>query len=98
MGRITTPRYVLKIVRHTCFGHSFTPMTWAVKDMGQPTVANIDKYVSEFEQSLVNGPNKHLGIFSLAECMIWDQKFKREVCRWVRREFRPNESPFQVVA
>lgn len=98
MGRSFTPRYVLRIDRHTLFGSRLTPMTWDVKQLGKPTIENVDKHVTAFENSLVHGPNKHLGIFSIAECHVWDQKNKKEVCRWVRRIVRPNEALFQVIA
>lgn len=64
MGRTTTPTYRVEIF---VFGYHYSPMAWSVRargkipGFGQPTDANLAKYVSDFEEDCETGANKHLG-------------------------------------
>lgn len=75
-----------------------TPMEWKTKEYGRPTPENIDKWVTSFEQSCVDGPNKHLGLDPVVSARIYDQINGRDLAEWTRKAYRPNEPKFQVVS
>lgn len=102
MGRSTTPRYVLSVVT-TRFGSSHSRMEWrigsrnGIRGYGNPTMKNIDRWVTEFERSMVAGPNKHLGVYSVISAKIVNQFTGETVADWERTRDRPDEPKFQVV-
>lgn len=58
MGRSFTPKYKLEIKTPGIF---VSPMGWTVKENGQPTPENLDKYMEKYLASLQpGGTNAHL--------------------------------------
>lgn len=104
MGRITTPPYRIEI-KCSDSRYSFTPMAWRVRSNnagiradGKPTVANLDKWVTAYEDSLrPGGCNAHLGIHSVVSAKIIRQSDNEVVAEWIRSQQRPNEPRFQVI-
>ena len=102
MGRSTTPKYVLEIC---CSDYCrYTPMAWHVGSHyglpgdGKPTVANINKWVTRFEESRISGANKHLGIaLVIRATIILNDGSRTVVTAWTRHEQRKNEPMFQVI-
>ena len=104
MGRVTKPRYALHFRCTDSSERHYTGQAWQVRAKygrpgdGQPTPANIDRWVTAFEQSRIDGANKHLGIASVVEAWIVDQENGNEVvARWVRSEMRKDEPKFQII-
>lgn len=102
MGRSYTPKYRLEFT--TTRPGYFTPGAWEVRGRygrhsdGKPTTANLDKWVTAFEDSLRPGkPNAHLGIFSVVTAKIINQFTGEVVATWTRKTARPNEPLFQVI-
>ena len=98
MGRSVTPTYAFSMetylsrigrVRHT-------PMAWS-KEYGRPTLKNIDKWVSQYEESCINGVNRHLGIDPVLKVEI-KRNFQggEIVATWIRNVNR-NEPLFQII-
>lgn len=101
MGRSYTPAYRLEF--ETTRPGYFSSIAWEVgtrygiPGLGKPTPKNIDKWVTGFEQSCIDGPNKHLGIFSVTSAKIIRQKTGEVVATWERKSFRPDEPKFRIV-
>lgn len=100
MGRSVTPKYVFEIetflsragkVRHTS-------MIWR-KEYGRPTVANLDKWVTSYEESCKpGGCNAHLGVDPVVSAKIrLNYAGSPAMVEWERKTARPNEPKFQVV-
>lgn len=74
MGRIISYPYRLEITAVS--GRYYTPMVWRVsKDVqspgyGKPTLKNLEKWIKGFEQSTIDGPNKHLGPEKIVSAQI----------------------------
>jgi len=84
MGRSRMMTFVLH-TRATMPDTRTTPCEWKVKQSGKPTQDNITKWVKDFEDSLrPNGINDHLGIFSITQAWVVDQRNNEIVCRWKR--------------
>lgn len=99
MGRSITPRYSMSMetVLSRAGKARYTDMIWRCKEYGSPTLANLDKWVTTFEQSCINGPNKHVGYDPIVSATIYDQyDGRRIVVQWVRSKDR-NEPLFQVI-
>lgn len=100
MGRSTTPKYSFKIStvlsRAGKVGH--TAMIWK-SEYGRPTTANIDKWVTKYEESLSpGGANAHLGYDPVVSVEIKRNVVDGDVvATWERKNVRPNEPKFQVV-
>lgn len=102
MGRSRTWTYSLKF--RCVSGVMYTPNEWRVKSgrltgpgFGKPTTENIDKWVVAFEQSMIDGPNKHLGIDQVIHAEIVDQRTGEIVAKWNRSQARHNQPKFQVI-
>jgi len=100
MGRSSTPAYSFSIqtflsragkVRHTS-------MIWR-KEYGRPTTANLDKWVTSYEESLKpGGCNAHLGYDPVVSVEIKRNVVGGDVvASWERKTARPDEPKFQVV-
>ncbi len=93
MGRSYTPTFKLSIAttEHYC-----TPSAWDVRARhgcrgnGQPTDANLEKWVKEFEQSCIDGANKHLGPMTIVLARITRQSTGKIMASYVRED---NELP-----
>lgn len=97
MGRSRKLHYVIHVITSNSSGW-VTPSEWKCRQSGRPTTANIDKYVTVFEDSLKpGGCNAHLGFFTLVKCWIVDQFKGETVAVWERKVARPNEPKFQVI-
>jgi hypothetical protein len=65
---------------------------------GKPTTANIDRWVTSYEESLKpGGPNAHLGLHQVSYARIIRQSDNQIVAEWNRSKQRPNEPLFKVV-
>ncbi len=101
MGKSRTYTYSIHI--KVVSGRRYTAGEWRTKTRlgwtgyGSPTTANIDKYVAAFEQSMIDGPNKHLGIDQVTEAYIIDQRTGDVAAEWKRSEMRKNQPLFQVI-
>ena len=97
MGKSRTFKYVLTIETVTSRnGQSFsTPMEWK-REYGKPTTQNLDKWVTDFEQSCLTGANKHLGLDPIVSATIRENSGPT-VADWIRSRDR-KEPMFQVVA
>jgi len=60
MGKSTTPKYIFNIRYKSNMGIHTSYMAWK-KEYGRPTTANLAIWVEKFEQSCIDGCNKHLG-------------------------------------
>ncbi len=100
MGKSVTPPYRLEI--RVISGAHYTPLSWDVKSgvnrtgCGKPTVANIDKWVTAFEASMLTH-NKHLGIDQVTFAKVIDQRTGEVVATWVRKEQRKSQPLFQII-
>lgn len=100
MGRSYTPRYSFRII--TVLSRAgkvcHTPMIWR-KEYGRPTTKNIDKWVTQYEESCKpGGCNAHLGHDPVVSALILDQHHHNNmVSIWIRKRERPNEPLFQVI-
>lgn len=101
MGRVVKVQYRLEI---KCIsGNRYTPSAWRVRGQfgnhgdGKPTAENIDKWVTAFEQSMIDGVNKHLGIDQVVEAKIVHQTSSETVASWIRSEWRKNQPLFQII-
>lgn len=94
-------KYSLKI--HCSDAKYYSPMQWRVRGEafnpghGLPTIANVDRWVTDFEQSRIDGANKHLGFATVVLAEVVERGSGRIVCTWRRRSVRPNEPLFQVI-
>lgn len=77
MGKVVTPRYVVKFSRVVSVdGESarfvmITDAAWNCKQAGRPTDENLRKYVRDFEDStLPGGVNEHLGVTRVGSAKI----------------------------
>lgn len=102
MGQSRMWTYSLKF--RCVSGKHYTPNEWRVKShrlygpgFGKPTPENIDKWVSGFEQSMIDGVNKHLGTDQVVYAEIVDQRTGEVVAKWKRSEFRKDQPLFQVI-
>lgn len=102
MGREHTPKY--RIEFHTTKPGYFTTQAWRVYGRfgrpgdGKPFTANIDRWVTAFENSLKpGGTNAHLGIFSIISAKIKKQDTGKVVAEWERHTARPDEPKFQAI-
>ena len=103
MGRSYPIHYIVRI--HTTMPNVIhTPVEWRSRPRfglpadGKPTTANLDKWVTAFEDSCRPGkPNAHLGTFSVTYAEIYDQKLRVVVAIWERSKQRKNEPMFQVI-
>lgn len=76
---------------------SHSHMAWNVKQCGKPTIDNIDKWVTVFEQScLPGGGNAHLGLDPVLNCEICLNGSHESIAVWERKTFRKDEPLFQV--
>jgi hypothetical protein len=100
MGRSTTPTYAFRIETFLSLSGkvSHTSMAWK-KEYGKPTTANIDKWVTAYEESCKpGGCNAHLGIDPVVSVEIKRNVSGGEVvATWERKKERPNEPMFQQV-
>lgn len=94
MGRVITPTFRLET--SWVSGARHTPQEWR-KQSGRPTTANIDKWVAAVEQSMIDGPNKHLGIDQCVYARIIRQRTGEVVAEWERSKQRPNQPMFEIV-
>ena len=101
MGKSTTWPYRLEI---KCVSRKhYTPMEWRCRmsrfapGFGMPTAANIDKWVTVFEESMRTGPNKHLGLDQVVTAQIVDQRTGDVVATWDRSSWRKNQPMFEII-
>lgn len=100
MGRSTTPRYAIHLQLQ---GIEITPGGWQVSPrngclgLGKPTFDNLDKWVTKFETSMLEGPNDQLGYHPVLQAWIVDQRNGDTVASWARVTARPDEPIFQVI-
>lgn len=67
--------------------HYYTPAAWPSKHLGRPTVANLARYVADFEAStLPGGVNAHLGPTRVVAARILTNRGeRREVATYAAR-------------
>jgi hypothetical protein len=96
MGRSRTFKYVLVLETfQSRMGRvAHTPMEWK-KAFGRPTTENIGKWVAGFEQSCIDGCNKHLGIDPVVSAVIRYNPGD-VVADWIRSRDK-KEPMFQVI-
>jgi hypothetical protein len=69
-------------------GYLYSPMIWRVKrrgktpGYGQPTDANLAKYIADFEQDCLTGVNQHLGAQKVKRATIINQTTGDVVARY----------------
>lgn len=103
MGKTRMFTYRLEI---RCVSRNiYTPMEWRVKGSrlsgpgyGKATIENLDKWVTAFEESMVSGPNKHLGIDQVVSAWVVDQRTGEVVAEWRRSEQRKDQPFFQLIS
>lgn len=86
MGMSRTWTYSLRF--KLASGAHVTPHQWRVKQSGKPTTANIDKWVTQYEKSLTDGVNKHLGPDQVTSAHVIDQRTGDTVATWTRTASR----------
>jgi len=101
MGKSVAATYGLYI--RGVSGSHYTPITWHTRSgpnrvgNGKPTVANLDKWVKSFEQSMVSGPNKHLAMDQTVYAEIRHYPSNTVVAKWARKEQRPHQPLFEAL-
>ena len=104
MGKTRTFTYRLEF--RCVSGAHYTPQEWRVRShrlygqgFGAPTTANIDKWVTGFENSMKPGqPNAHLGQDQVTVAQVVDQRDGKIVAVWFRRNERKNQPLFEVIS
>ena len=73
-------------------------MEWK-RAFGKPNIENIGKWVTNFEESCINGCNKHLGYDPIVLAKVrLNSGIPHEIVEiWIRKEHKP-EPMFQVIA
>ena len=99
MGKSTTPKYILKITTFKSQNGlaGYSNMEWNCRQSGRPSAANIDKWVTVYENScLPGGCNAHLGYDPVLSCEV-RRNPGDVVASWSRKEYRKDEPLFQTV-
>ena len=103
MGSSRFVTYVITIKMVS--GAFHTPAEWKIrsrygcKGYGNPTVANIDKWVTAFEKSMRQGGyNYPIGIDQVIEAKIVHQSTDTILTVWKRHEQRKNQPMFEVIS
>ena len=65
---------------------------------GTPNVENIKTWAKEFEESMISGPNRHLGADQVVYAWIIDQRTGRIVATWDRSKSPLGGPMFRVIA
>jgi len=103
MGKTRTPAFRLEF---KCIsGKIYTPQEWRVRShrlygpgYGTPTVENIKAWARSFEESMISGTNRHLGIDQVIFARVVDQRTGEVVATWDRRTSPLGGPLFRVIA